>query len=94
MSKINTKNILKKIFKSKLEKKVKKKAVKKKISKSKVKKNNKTVSSPIDSKADNLRISKTNEVKPEIKKVKKQDTEKREKSSIDYCCCLFVNSFC
>ena len=29
-------------------------------------------------KVDNLRISKTNEVKPEIKKVRKQETEKRE----------------
>ena len=29
-------------------------------------------------KVDNLRISKSNEVKPEIKKVKKQETEKRE----------------
>ena len=29
-------------------------------------------------KTDNLRISKSNEVKPEIKKVKKQETEKRE----------------
>ena len=31
-----------------------------------------------DPKVDNLRISKSNEVKPEIKKVKKQETEKRE----------------
>ncbi len=30
-----------------------------------------------DTKVDNLRISKSNEVKPEIKKVKKQETEKR-----------------
>ena len=31
-----------------------------------------------ESKINNLRISKSNEIKPEIKKVKKQDTEKRE----------------
>ena len=31
-----------------------------------------------EAKEDNLRISKSNEVKPEIKKVKKQETEKRE----------------
>ncbi len=33
---------------------------------------------------DNLRISKTNEVKPEIKKVKKQESEKREYKIKDY----------
>ena len=108
MSKISTKNILKKIFKGKSEKKVKKKvAVKKatkvkKVIKEKTKKNKKVltkktkiVSKKIiskvikvkkfvkisdakeDSKTDNLRISKSNEVKPEIKKVKKQETEKR-----------------
>ena len=109
MSKISTKNILKKIFKGKPEKKVKKKvAVKKvvktkKITKDKIKKTKKVVakktkkvtkkitSKPIklkktikvseskeETKVDNLRISKSNEVKPEIKKVKKQETEKRE----------------
>ena len=104
MSKISTKNILKKIFKSKIEKKVLKKA-NKKVAKSKVKKKVKKVAKPkpikkknspkvtkiIKSlkvskttlskevpKEDNLRISKNNEVKPEIKKVKKQETEKRE----------------
>ena len=35
-------------------------------------------------KTDNLRISKSNEVKPEIKKVKKQDTEKKEYKIKDY----------
>ena len=35
-------------------------------------------------KTDNLRISKSNEVKPEIKKVKKQQTEKREYKIKDY----------
>ena len=112
MSKISTKNILKKIFKTKSEKKVKKKVVKKKevktkkvkkskakkvaiknvkkISKkipsksSKIKKTSKTSGSSVDLKTDNLRISKTNEVKPEIKKVKKQETEKREYKIKDY----------
>ena len=115
MSKISTKNILKKIFKAKPEKKVKKKvSVKKvvktkKITKDKIKKTKKVVakkikkvtkkitSKPIklkkiikvseskeDTKVDNLRISKSNEVKPEIKKVKKQETEKREFKIKDY----------
>jgi len=115
MSKISTKNILKKIFKSKPEKKVKKKVTikkvdkTKKVTKDKVKKAKKVVAKkakkvtkkitpkPIKSKkaikvselkeetkVDNLRISKSNEVKPEIKKVKKQETEKREYKIKDY----------
>ena len=109
MSKISTKNILKKIFKSKPEKKVKKKSTIKKVGKvkklvkektKKIKKidkkktkivNKSTTSKPIkvkkavkvstskeETKVENLRISKSNELKPEIKKVKKQETEKRE----------------
>ena len=104
MSKISTKNILKKIFKGKAETKVKKK-VSKKVSKkiikakkvkkiptkktkaalkktspkaTKTKKITKTTQIKEEAKVDNLRISKSNEVKPEIKKVKKQKTEKRE----------------
>ena len=104
MSKISTKNILKKIFKSKTETKVKKK-VSKKVSKkvvkakkvkkiptkktkvalkktspkaTKTKKIIKATQIKEEAKEDNLRISKSNEVKPEIKKVKKQETEKRE----------------
>ena len=79
-------------------KKVVKKKVKKtkKISPKKEKKINKTKSSSslkkspkltqknTESKSDNLRISKSNEVKPEIKKVKKQETEKREYKIKDY----------
>ena len=109
MSKISTKNILKKIFNRKVEKKVKKKVTKKKVATIKQKKrkkiitkkikkvskkvptksikpktNKKTVSTPAETKVDNLRISKTNEVKPEIKKVKKQETEKREFKIKDY----------
>ena len=104
MSKISTKNILKKIFKGKTETKVKKK-VSKKVSKkivkakkvkkiptkktkvalkktspkaTKTKKITKATQIKEEVKVDNLRISKSNEVKPEIKKVKKQETEKRE----------------
>ena len=114
MKKISTKNILKKIFKTKSEKKVKKKVAKKKVEKiKKSKKNKKTkkivskkikkiikkaspkiskikkkttkgTEAPVETKIDNLRISKTNEVKPEIKKVKKQETEKREYKIKDY----------
>jgi CarD family transcriptional regulator len=54
----------------------------------KVKKNLKiTTKSPTPSKVEvtnNLRIPKSNEVKPEIKKVKKQETEKREYKVKDY----------
>jgi CarD family transcriptional regulator len=38
----------------------------------------------VDIKSDNLRISKSNEIKPEIIKVKKQQTEKREYKVKDY----------
>ena len=74
MSKISFKSILKKTFK-------KRKATK---SKKKTKKAIKRVDDASDQKIDNLRISKTNEVKPEIKKVKKQETEKREYKIKDY----------
>ena len=76
---------VKKVVKSKT-KKVKKvvvnktkKALKKIPNKlPKIKKVSKTTETTDEPKVDNLRISKTNEVKPEIKKVKKQETEKRE----------------
>ena len=56
---------------------------------SKVKKNLKTtpakaVLQKTEVKTDNLRISKNNEVKPEIKKVKKQETEKKNYKVKDY----------
>ena len=94
MSKISLKNILKKTFKknskkipkkrssikiknkpksTKNKKIIKKKAVKKLLIKKKETKNKK-----IDLKNENLRIPKSNELKPEIKKIKKQNTEKRE----------------
>ena len=94
MSKISLKNILKKTFKKNTKKKVKKKVAKKKIAnkktvKSKIKKtiikrSSKNKTKNIENKTENLRISKTNEVKPEIKKVKKQESEKREYKIKDY----------
>ncbi|WP_440655206.1 CarD family transcriptional regulator [Candidatus Pelagibacter sp. HIMB1506] len=82
---------VKKVVKSKT-KKTKKVVVKKakKVLKkipnksSKIKKVSKITETPDEPKVDNLRISKTNEVKPEIKKVKKQETEKREFKIKDY----------
>ena len=63
------------------------KVIKKDSSKLK-KKLKKDTKNPIPVKAevktDNLRISKSNEIKPEIKKVKKQETEKREYKVKDY----------
>ena len=44
----------------------------------------KPVQQKTEIKTDNLRISKSNEVKPEIKKVKKQETEKKEYKVKDY----------
>ena len=44
----------------------------------------KPVSKKVEVKTDNLRISKSNEIKPEIKKVKKQETEKKEYKVKDY----------
>ena len=114
MKKINTKNILKKIFNKKLAKKTRVKAViktsakktKKKIiskkskslkiyKKPKLKKDknlrlSKKISPKKESleknevKNDNLRISRNNEIKPEIKKVKKQESEKKEYKVKDY----------
>ena len=91
---IKKKVIKKKVVKNK-SKKIKKKITKiTKITKNtkrfpkkipiKVKKNKKTILTPTESKVDNLRISKSNELKPEIKKVKKQETEKREYKIKDY----------
>jgi len=90
------KNILKKTFKKRVKKKVKKKVIKKKVTKSKkilIKKNTKkpNLKKPTKiskqktaSKIENLRIPKSNEIKPEIKKVQKQQTEKREFKIKDY----------
>jgi len=62
-----------------------KKVLPKKVNKLKNKKSNiKKDLKKTEVKTDNLRISKSNEVKPEIKKVKKQDVEKREYKIKDY----------
>ena len=92
MKKISLKNILKKTFKKKTSNKKKSKKSSKKLIKSK-KNKIKSISNKIikrktteasDSKVENLKIVKTNEQKPEIKKVKKQDTEKRLYKVKDY----------
>ena len=85
--------VVKKISKPKI-KKVKKVVTSKKtkvIKKTtvKIKKNLKTISVKTalqnnEIKTDNLRISKSNEIKPEIIKVKKQETEKKEYKVKDY----------
>ena len=73
----------KKVSKKKIKKISPKKT--KKILKSTIKKSLKTDDKKkIEIKNDNLRISKTNEVKPEIKKIKKQETEKKEYKIKDY----------
>ena len=96
MKKINLKNILKKTFKKKVVKKksikvkkVKKNLVKKTKSSIKVKKlknlkkkNIAKIKEP--EKNVSLRISKQNELKPEIKKIKKQETEKKVFKPKDY----------
>ncbi len=99
MSKISLKNILKKTFKTKSKTKKVRKVIKvKKPKTKKIKKNKKlpklTLKSSkklvkknekkIETKTENLRIPKNNELKPEIKKVKKQSTEKREYKIKDY----------
>ena len=80
-------------------KKTKTKVIKKNTSKSKLKNSKITVAKikkklkisrkipipeKIEVKTNNLRISKNNEAKPEIKKVKKQETEKKEYKVKDY----------
>ena len=95
MSKISLKNILKKTFKKKSKIKKPRKVVKTKktkINKSKkikkdlkvTLKSSKKLTKKIETKTENLRIPKNNELKPEIKKVKKQSTEKREYKIKDY----------
>ena len=97
MKKISLKHILKKTFKKNKAKKAKKKVTKKKVTKSKkalvkkiikskIKKSGrkKTNEKTAEAKTENLRIPKNNETKPEIKKIKKQETEKREYKIKDY----------
>ena len=75
--------VIKKITKTK---KNLKKLSKIKKTKTKIisKKSSKIETKSTDQKTDNLRISKNNEIKPEIKKVKKQETEKRVYKIKDY----------
>ena len=94
MKKINLKNILKKTFKTNKKKKIKKKAVKK-VKIKQLKKKSKKITKPFKkqkeknndkniAKTSSLRIPKQNEQKPEIKKIKKQETEKKEFKPKDY----------
>ena len=99
MKKISLKNILKKTFKKKKTssmkkkkikkvkksvKKIKNKIIKKKIPKKQSKKKLTGNNIKIEKKIDNLRIPKNNEQKLEIKKIKKQQTAKKEYKPKDY----------
>ncbi len=100
MNKINLKSILRKTFKKSPSKKTKRKSTKKRVVKiKKIKKTKKKIiekkvvktkkivkkiNPNTEAKTENLRISKSNEIKPEIKKVKKQETEKKEYKVKDY----------
>ena len=97
MSKISLKSILKKTFKKKPKNKITKKIkkskkpkikktpkIQKKTSKKLKEKIAKKVEKKVETSTDNLRIPKNNEIKPEIKKVKKQNTEKKEYKIKDY----------
>jgi len=92
MKKKNIKNILKKTFKKK-NKKIKPKKAKSKVKNlKKIKKTKKSLDKKLkrkslskeETKNYNLRISKSNEQKPEIVKVKKQETEKKIYKVKDY----------
>ncbi len=92
-NKKNNKKTSKKTSKKKIKnfKKTKVKKAKKilktkvaKINKNLEKKPVKKIEESSETKSDNLRISKNNELKPEIKKVKKQGSEKREYKVKDY----------
>ena len=100
MKKINLKNILKRTFKKKASNKKIKSKVSKKIKVSKATKKSKKVKKTLkpkiktsiknekitkeENKTNNLRIPKSNELKPEIKKIKKQETEKKEYKPKEY----------
>ena len=92
MKKINLKSILKKTFKNKPKvkksKKVKKIKKEKKIPLKKIKKTIKVKKEKIKSlektNNTNLKVVKPTDQKPEIKKIKKQDTEKKDYKAKDY----------
>jgi len=75
--------VIKKVIKKNLPK-LKSKKIKSIIKKHSKISNKKSVPEKEEVKNNNLRISKSNEVKPEIKKVKKQETEKKEYKVKDY----------
>ncbi len=85
------KKVTQKINKNKTDKKASQKKIKKiikskKLKKSKIKEKKplKKIEESTEVKNQNLRIPKNNELKPEIKKVKKQDTEKKEYKVKDF----------
>jgi CarD family transcriptional regulator len=84
----NTKKVTKKkVAKVKKLKKILPKKTAKKVTKVKKIENKQTLKKAVQTtevKTDNLRISKSNEVKPEIKKVKKQESEKKEYKVKDF----------
>ena len=84
--KVAVKSVSKLIKKVKLKNFKKKNSLKKaKLPKTKIQKSLKNnIKQKIEPKNDNLRISKSNEIKPEIKKVKKQETARREYKVKDY----------
>ncbi len=95
MKKINLKSILKKTFKKKSNSKIIKKKTKVKIKKNPLKKKvgrpkttKKEIQGKIEkknnNKSENLKLTKTLDQKPEITKIKKQGTEKREYKVKDY----------
>ena len=84
---VKTKKTAKKNKSLKAEKKIKSKAVskiKKSLKTKNVTQSKNSAPSKQEVKTDNLRISKTNEIKPEIKKIKKQETAKREYKAKDF----------
>ena len=89
-NKSTNKKIKKKVAKKKATKvikklsKIPKKIIKSKVIKKNLKKQKQIKEKNSEAKSDNLRISKNNELKPEIKKVKKQESEKREYKIKDY----------
>ena len=82
----NTKKVIKKkVTKTKkISSKKSKKNIKKTSNRKPIKSLLKKVDEKLSAKSDNLRIPKNNETKPEIKKVKKQETEKKEYKIKDF----------
>ena len=79
-----TKTVKKIVKTKKVSKVIKVKKVANQLNKKKLKKDTKKSNVKIEVKTDPLRIPKNNEQKPEIKKIKKQDTEKRIFKVKDY----------